>query len=203
MAGEPGKEAISVAIVGHGEAGKTKLVRRFTDNTFTDKHIPTTLMDIQSREFANCKFQLFDLSPYENKMPSTMSLKMPQVKIALVCYAINDAETFETAKQIVNDITQKINPERGTPLKVILVGTKSDLKKERQVRKLDTDAFANDKGISHIECSAKDDTNVMGIFEKAASLMEIKSLGASIDDDISAPKPDEPKPGEPPQCRIL
>ena len=79
-------------------------------------------------------------------------------------------------------------------LKILLVGTKKDLKAERQVEAQEAQAFCKEKGLSYIECSAKKYDSVKAVFEEAMRFAE-------QDEPASSPKKkkiEEEQPG----CRM-
>lgn len=60
---------------------------------------------------------------------------------------------------------------------MFLIGNKSDLADNRAVSVEDINAYSREKGMTYIECSAKDDSKIKEIFMQIAKkLMERKDM---------------------------
>jgi Ras-related protein Rab-1A len=93
----------------------------------------------------------------------------------IIVYDITDEESFLSVQQWLSEI-EKYASEN---VNKILVGNKADLADKRQVRYEDAKAFADEHGMSFLETSAKEDTNITEAFELMAR--EIKDSMVSTD----------------------
>ncbi len=101
----------------------------------------------------------------------TMKSMYPYHDGFVIIYDIKDRSTFKGVELILKGVRE--HGQEGAP--VLLVGNKSDCAEERtvsfeegRVSPLLTQAFAEQHGVSFLECSAKEDLNVAGIFESIA-----------------------------------
>lgn len=83
--------------------------------------------------------------------------------VLLVAFSLADLSSFQHAKQVV--------ALASNAALIILVGTKADLKSERQVSGDEALAAANDLGCPYLETSAASGCNVEHLFRLAVSLM--------------------------------
>jgi len=84
---------------------------------------------------------------------------------AIVVYDLTNKESFNGAKSWVKELQR-----RGDPNVVIaLAGNKSDLQNKRNVDCEEARQYAEENGILHMETSAKDATNIKGLFHEIGS----------------------------------
>eukprot|EP01138_Halocafeteria_seosinensis_P010801 gb/GECG01011031.1/.p1 GENE.gb/GECG01011031.1/~~gb/GECG01011031.1/.p1 ORF type:complete len:203 (+),score=26.45 gb/GECG01011031.1/:1-609(+) len=146
-------------IIGDSGVGKSCLLLRFADDTYTESYISTIGVDfkIKTIEVAEkvVKLQIWDTAGQERFRTITSSYYRGAHGIIIV-YDITDRESFDNVKQWFNEI------ERYACANVnkLLVGNKCDLESKRQVDFEEAQAFADEHGIPFLETSAKDATNV-------------------------------------------
>ena len=88
--------------------------------------------------------------------------------LAVLVYAINDAETFHNASSWLLDLKKQANPD----VKIFLVGNKCDLEDKRQVSKEEAEAFRKENNIDlFFETSAKTGLNAKNILVEAAKIL--------------------------------
>ena len=89
---------------------------------------------------------------------------------AVVLYDVTCAESLEGARRWLDDLKAEL--PRSAALALVLAGSKLDLAAERREVSLEAArALAAEAGALHLECSAKDGTNVALVFESIARLI--------------------------------
>ena len=195
-------------IVGDASVGKSNLLLRFVYNTFKSDYQTTIGVEFGEKNIdLNNKvyqIQIWDTAGQEEFRSITRAYYKNAV-CALVVYDISSKNSFDSAKQWIDDcktyMAQKVI--------IVLVGNKCDLEDKRQVTKEEGQELADAYGLLFFETSAKTDVNVKTVFND--SLEEIarridsnyydlqdESCGIKLSNDIKsqtlkAPKKDKNK----------
>jgi len=163
-------------LIGDSGVGKSCLLLRFADDTYTESYISTIGVDFKIRTIEldgkTIKLQIWDTAGQERFRTITSSYYRGAHGI-IVVYDITDAQTFASVKQWLSEI-ERFACENVNRL---LVGNKSDLKEKRKVETTTAKEFADSLGIPFIETSAKCASNVEDAFITMAS--EIKKKMAA------------------------
>ncbi|XP_074662862.1 uncharacterized protein LOC141915278 [Tubulanus polymorphus] len=190
-----------ILLIGDSGVGKSCMLIRFADDTFTDSFICTIGVDFKIRTIEmdgkKIKLQLWDTAGQERFKNIVASYYKGADGIFLV-YDITDGVTFDNVKGWLNEIA--VNSRK--TVSTILIGNKADLSHKRVVD-FDTGRDLSEKlEIPFLETSAKDSKNISEAFFTMAR--EIKDrLGTNIPDtnkntiklNASTPVRDVTKPG--------
>lgn len=152
-----------VLLIGDSGVGKSALLTRFTDRTFTDSYMITIGVDfkIQTIKLDDkiIKLQLWDTAGQERFRTITSAYYRGANGIIIV-FDLSDKETFDHVKIWMAEIENYSND-----VKLMLIGNKNDIEgSKRQVSYEDAKEFADKLGISYIETSAKTSINVKEAF---------------------------------------
>ena len=146
-------------LIGDSGVGKSCLLLRFADDTYTESYISTIGVDFKIRtielEGKTVKLQIWDTAGQERFRTITSSYYRGAHGI-IVVYDVTDESTFANVKQWL----QEIERYACEGVNKLLVGNKADLTSSKAV---DFDAakqLADELGIPFLETSAKDATNV-------------------------------------------
>lgn len=159
-------------LIGDSGVGKSCLLLRFADDTYTESYITTIGVDFKIRtveiERKTIKLQIWDTAGQERFRTITSSYYRGAHGI-IVVYDVTDAESFNNVKQWLHEIDRYASEH----VNKLLVGNKSDLVAKRAVTYEQGQEFAQSLGIEFVETSAKNSENV----EKAFMVMsaQIKS----------------------------
>jgi small GTP-binding protein len=165
-----------ILMVGDSGVGKSSLLLRFTDDTFSENFISTIGVDFKIRtvnlEGKVIKMQIWDTAGQERFRTITSSYYRGAHGVILV-YDVTDQVSFNNARQWLTEIERYAC---GNVVK-LLVGNKSDLTTKRVVSQSTGKEFADQFQLPFIEASAKDGSNVkqafmtlvQTIFEKTVS----------------------------------
>lgn len=163
-------------LIGDSGVGKSCLLLRFADDTYTESYISTIGVDFKIRTIEldgkTIKLQIWDTAGQERFRTITSSYYRGAHGI-IVVYDITDAESFNNVKQWLSEI-ERFACEGVNKL---LVGNKSDLVQKRAVSTEQAQQLASTLSIPFLETSAKNATNVEKAFLTMAG--EIKGRVAS------------------------
>jgi len=180
-------------LIGDSGVGKSCLLLRFADDTYTDSYISTIGVDFKIRtvelEGKTVKLQIWDTAGQERFRTITSSYYRGAHGI-IVVYDVTDAESFQNVKTWLNEIDRYANEN----VNKLLVGNKSDLTEKKVVDYQTAKAFADEIGVPFLETSAKNATNVENAFMTMAA--EIKTRMASQPALNQGPKGATVRPGE-------
>jgi len=163
-------------LIGDSGVGKSCLLLRFADDTYTESYISTIGVDFKIRTIEldgkTIKLQIWDTAGQERFRTITSSYYRGAHGI-IVVYDVTDLESYNNVKQWLHEIDRYACEN----VNKLLVGNKSDLQGKRAVETKDAAEFADSLGIEFLETSAKNATNV----EKAFMMMaaQIKTRMAS------------------------
>ncbi|TFY54777.1 hypothetical protein EVG20_g9571 [Dentipellis fragilis] len=166
-----------LVVVGDGGCGKTCLLIVYAENRFPEAYIPTVFENYVTQvpfEGKVIELALWDTAGQE-EYDRLRPLSYPESDVILIVFSID----FPVSLANVQD---KWYPEvahfcEGTPL--ILVATKSDLRRDEQTRRMlgaqgltpvtpeQGQEVARDIGAKYIECSAKTGSGVQDVFSLA------------------------------------
>jgi len=164
-------------LIGDSGVGKSCLLLRFADDTYTESYISTIGVDFKIRTIdldgKTVKLQIWDTAGQERFRTITSSYYRGAHGIIIV-YDISDRESFDNVKQWLSEIDRYACEN----VNKLLVGNKCDMDSKRQVDFEEAKAFADERGIPFLETSAKDSTNVEKAFIQMAS--DIKARMAVV-----------------------
>uniref|UniRef100_A0A0B7A6X8 SOCS box domain-containing protein n=1 Tax=Arion vulgaris TaxID=1028688 RepID=A0A0B7A6X8_9EUPU len=157
---------LKVVIIGSSKVGKTALLVRYDEDTFSDSHICTIGVDFRvktiSRNDKIAKIQLWDTAGQE-RFRNIVSLFYRGAEGIVIVFDVTDADSFNKVPSWLAEATLE---DQGDCIK-ILVGNKIDLP-NRVIDKKTAQAFADKHGIQYIETSAKTASNVHLVFDLMA-----------------------------------
>jgi len=169
-------------LIGDSGVGKSCLLLRFADDTYTESYISTIGVDFKIRTLEldgkTIKLQIWDTAGQERFRTITSSYYRGAHGI-IVVYDVTDQESFNNVKQWMNEIDRYANDK----VNKMLVGNKCDLTAKKVVDYNSAKELADSMSIPFLETSAKNSTNVEQSFITMAA--EIKARMAQN----PAPKP--------------
>ena len=150
-------------LIGNSGVGKSCLLLRFSDDTYTNDYISTIGVDFKIKtvdlDGKTVKLQIWDTAGQERFRTITSSYYRGSHGIIIV-YDVTDQESFNGVKMWLQEIDRYAT---STVLK-LLVGNKCDLKDKRVVEYDVAKEFADANNMPFIETSALDSTNVEEAF---------------------------------------
>jgi Ras-related protein Rab-1A len=180
-------------LLGDPGVGKTCLLLRFAENTFSDGMLSRN-GDFEFKTIKvndkTVKIQTWDVAGTERFRSKESISSHYRGSHAVICaFDLTDKLTFNSVEKILHEFSES----EGLPSTIILVGTRCDQLNQRAVDDSEIQRFlASHPDIdAYVETSAKDNINVAAVFESAAKLVLEKrspSLEGVKDDKNSETK---------------
>ncbi|GAB1868011.1 ras-related protein Rab-1A [Linepithema humile] len=169
-------------LIGDSGVGKSCLLLRFADDTYTESYISTIGVDFKIRTIdldgKTIKLQIWDTAGQERFRTITSSYYRGAHGI-IVVYDCTDQETFNNVKQWLEEIDRYACDN----VNKLLVGNKCDLHTKKVVDYTTAKEYADQLGIPFLETSAKNAMNVEQAFMTMAAEIKLRvgppSSGAS------------------------
>jgi len=153
-----------VVLIGDSHVGKSNLLSRFTRNEFSLDTKSTIGVEFATRSInvdgKTVKAQIWDTAGQERYRAITAAYYRGAVG-ALLVYDIAKHATYVNVTRWLKELRDHADSN----IVIMLVGNKSDLKHLRAVPTEEAKAFASENGLSFIETSALDASNVESAFQ--------------------------------------
>ncbi|EGB07234.1 GTPase [Aureococcus anophagefferens] len=158
---------IKLLMIGDSAVGKTSLLLRYANDTFSSTFITTIGIDFKIKTInldgKRVKLQIWDTAGQEQFRTITRSYFRGAQGIVLV-YDITDRGTFNSVRSWM----AQINEHADGQVNKILVGNKCDNSSARKVSADEGRKLADEYGVRFIETSAKQNVNVTEAFRAIA-----------------------------------
>ncbi|KAG6600719.1 Ras-related protein RABA2a [Cucurbita argyrosperma subsp. argyrosperma] len=157
-----------VVLIGDSGVGKSNLLSRFTRNEFCLESKSTIGVEFATRtlqvEGRTVKAQIWDTAGQERYRAITSAYYRGALG-ALLVYDVTKPMTFDN----VNRWLKELRDHADSNIVIMLIGNKTDLKHLRAVATEDAQSYAEKEGLSFIETSALEATNVEKAFQTILS----------------------------------
>jgi len=154
---------IKLLLIGDSGVGKSCLLLRFSDDSFTPSFITTIGIDFKIRtielEGKRIKLQIWDTAGQERFRTITTAYYRGAMGILLV-YDVTDEKSFNNIRNWIRNIEQHATES----VNKILIGNKCYMVEKKVVDSARGKALADEYGIKFLETSAKNSINVEEAF---------------------------------------
>ena len=169
---------VKLLMIGDSGVGKSCLLLRFSDDSFSTNFITTIGIDFKLKtveiDGKRVKLQIWDTAGQERFRTITTAYYRGAMGVLLV-YDISDEQSFLNIRNWMRNIEQHATEN----VKKILIGNKCDCHDERVISTNRGQDLANEYGIKFFETSAKSDINVYESFVTLAKDIVIAQLQAT------------------------
>ncbi|KAG0584586.1 hypothetical protein M758_3G221700 [Ceratodon purpureus] len=152
-----------VVLIGDSAVGKSQLLARFSRNEFSLESKATIGVEFQTRTIVvdqkTIKAQIWDTAGQERYRAVTSAYYRGAVGAMLV-YDITKQQSFDHVQRWLDELRAHADAN----IVIMLIGNKSDLGNLRQVETETAKEFAQKEGLSFLETSAMESTNVETAF---------------------------------------
>ena len=158
---------IKLLLIGNAYVGKTLIVQKFIDNSFSKSTVSTIGVDLQSKIIdingKKVKYLIWDTAG-EDRMKTMTYSYYRGCHVILVVYDVTEKKSFQNVTTWVECIDKfaKSNVLR------ILVGNKTDLEDKRVITTEEGKKLAEENGLKYYEISALKITGLHEMFEDIA-----------------------------------
>lgn len=153
-------------IIGDAGVGKSALLLRFADHTFTSAYINTIGVDFKIRtvdfDGQKIKLQIWDTAGQERFRTITATYYRGTHGV-IVVYDVTDRDSFENVRRWMAEIDNNCDTSQNSVNRV-LVGNKIDMVNEIVVSKEEADSYAAGLNVEHFLTSAKSNNHVDEMF---------------------------------------
>jgi Ras-related protein Rab-1A len=175
-----------VLLLGNSDVGKSSLILRYVDGTWSNTFIPTIGVDfkVKTIEVDNkkIKMQIWDTAGQE-RFRTVIASYFKGSHGVLLIYDVTNKTSFKQLESWLEIIENNASED----ILKILIGNKIDLEEDREVTKEEGQSFANQHNIQFMETSAKMNTNVNEAFEALAKIM----MEYNVNQKVKATKNDK------------
>ena len=180
-------------LIGDSGVGKSSILLRFADDTFTESYMSTIGVDFKIKTIKHendiVKLQIWDSAGQERFKTITAAYYRGAHGIVTV-YDVTNQDSFDNVQSWLKEIDRNA----GENCRKLLIGNKSDLERQRQVSYEMGSSFAKQLNIPFLETSAKSDLFIKQAFETMAG--EIKHQVAKDKGNMQNSDKDKIKLGE-------
>ena len=166
---------IKLLMIGDSGVGKTCLLLRYANDSFSPTFITTIGIDFKIKNIEiddkRVKLQIWDTAGQERFRTITPSYFRGAQGIVLV-YDVTDRRSFESIRNWISQIQQHADVH----VNKILVGNKCDMLDEKVVSTEEGQKLASEFGMQFWETSAKNDVNVEQSFQSIAKSVKDRLL---------------------------
>ncbi len=166
------KHIFKIIIIGDSGVGKTSILSRYADDSFTESHISTIGVDFRfktipienkyTNEIEQIKLQIWDTAGQE-RFKNITSAYYRNADGLVVVYDITDKKSFDNISLWLGEVRKYM--ENSKP--IIIIGNKSD-REDKQVTYEELEEFSKKNNFLYLETSARQDKNVELLFMKMA-----------------------------------
>ena len=158
---------IKLLLIGNAYVGKTLIVQKFIDNTFSKSTVSTIGVDLQSKVIdingKKVKYLIWDTAG-EDRMKTMTYSYYRGCHVILVVFDVTERKSFQNVTTWVECIDKFA---KANVLK-FLVGNKTDLEDRREVTYDEGKKLAEDNGLKYYEISALTIKGLHEMFEDIA-----------------------------------
>lgn len=173
---------IKLLLIGDSGVGKSSLLLRFSDDSFSTSFITTIGIDFKIKTIEldgkRIKLQIWDTAGQERFRTITTAYYRGAMGILLV-YDVTDEQSFQNIRNWIRNIEQHASDN----VDKLLIGNKCDMVSEKQVEAARGQALAEEYGIDFFEASAKSNMNVNQAFTSIAKIIKKRLM----DNPVPAP----------------
>lgn len=166
---------IKLLLIGDSGVGKSCLLLRFSDDSFTTSFITTIGIDFKIKTIEldgkRIKLQIWDTAGQERFRTITTAYYRGAMGILLV-YDVTDEQSFANIRNWIRNIEQ----HAADNVDKVLIGNKCDMVNDKVVETAKGKALADEYGVKFFETSAKMNTNVTESFTSIAKAIKARLM---------------------------
>ncbi len=156
---------LKLILTGDYKVGKTSLIKRFVDDTFIEKYLPSVGIEISKKNFelgpkTRVELKIWDIGGQRSEVAAYKKRFFVGTNAAFIVIDRTRQDSFKNVEYWYNEIRESIRSN----IPIFIVGNKSDLTSEISVIDKDIRGIADRYGVPYILTSAKTGVNVKDMF---------------------------------------
>jgi len=169
-----------VVMLGDAQVGKTSVLKKFTEDTFTQEYINTIGVDFKTKIVSlkekRIKLQIWD-SAGRAKFAAISELFYVGTMAALYCFDLTNKESFQHVENWMQKLTKSQHNTNKDDVIGVVVGCKADLSNDRKVSKEKGQELAIRHHARYVEVSALTGKGVEEMFLSLTKSMMARHEG--------------------------
>ncbi|KAK5575593.1 hypothetical protein RB653_006726 [Dictyostelium firmibasis] len=181
---------ISLCIMGDGGVGKTAVTIQFISNHFVYYYDPTIEDSYRKQCLVDDQVYMLDIldTAGQDELTAMRDQWIRSCEGFILVYSVTSRSSFDQIQFFREQITRVLDRE---DVPIMMIGNKIDLEDERQVTYQEGKDLARCLGMSFMEVSAKNRTNVEEVFNETVRIVKRRedpqSHKAAKDNDSKKP----------------
>jgi small GTP-binding protein len=164
---EGGKGHLKVVVCGAAGVGKSSLLQRLCENTFSEKHTKTIGVNVFVHTVGDVTMQVWDTAGQE-RYRAMVKTHFRGARLILFAFDVSNRLSLEMVPEWIEEAGWGSDPDQ----LAILVGTKSDTPpNKRAVPEEEAAEYAHECNMPYMETSARTGERVVELFAEAARLL--------------------------------
>ena len=168
---------LKVAVLGSAGVGKSAMVVRLLTGRYLHRYDPTLEAEYETRvQVGGESYELTVLDTAGQDL-ANLHYYLSTADVLLLAFALNEPSTLDAAlslRAMADRLARRAGKVR---LPAVLVGTKLDLSREREVERCEATTAAQRSGCCYVESSAAAGTGVLEAFRCAVLVMASEAEG--------------------------
>jgi len=175
MSNDTREYSYRLVLLGDYSVGKSSIALQYVKNQFNVNEESTIGAAFLTKTILNrgnyIRYEIWDTAGQE-RYNSLMPMYYRGAQAALVVYDVTSYRSFERAKAWIKEL----NIEKPDDFLKVLVGNKTDLEENREIKFEKAFEYAQEMNLLFYETSAKDGTNIENIFADIAGVLPRRDL---------------------------
>eukprot|EP00093_Oithona_nana_P013179 13179.XXX_370663_368964_1 [CDS] Oithona nana genome sequencing. len=179
-----------VVLLGDAQVGKTSLLKRFTEDTFSSEYLNTIGVDFKTKLISHkektIKLQIWD-SAGRAKFAAISELFYVGTMAAIYCFDLTNKESFQHVENWMQKLTKSQHNTNKDDVIGVVVGCKADLSNDRKVSKEKGQELAIRHHARYVEVSALTAKGIEELFQALTKSMVSRHQGWQRESLIQEP----------------
>ncbi|OHT16293.1 Ras-related protein Rab-22A [Tritrichomonas foetus] len=164
---------LKIVFIGESGSGKTSIVSRFINDTFSEDLSPTIGASFINKTISyqekNVELSLWDTAGQE-AYRGLMPMYYRNAIAAVIVFDVTKQESFNKVQSWIDELKNACDA-----ITMIICGNKIDLEDKRIITTSDAQNLANIHNINYCEVSAKENIGIQMLFQKIVRLIDENS----------------------------
>eukprot|EP00045_Choanoeca_perplexa_P003089 m.28586 g.28586 ORF g.28586 m.28586 type:complete len:205 (-) comp11858_c0_seq1:84-698(-) len=182
------QEPKKILVIGDSGVGKSCIISRYTSGRHLDNYLTTLGVDFALKRLTNedgsvTNLALWDIAGQE-RFGQLLRVYYKNASACVVVFDVTRPTTFQNVQQWKQELDEKVLQADGSPIPVVLMANKCDLKQQRAVFKPQIAEASEQWGfVDYVETSAKSDFGIDAGFRRLLDFLPAPEGAVDNDND--------------------